>query len=81
MVGKLRSRFLTLVSIKEHEIGRRIKAIEIAEATGVSPATVGRWLKNEVNKFEGPVLEAFCSYFDCDVGDLLYIEPEKNKEG
>jgi len=80
LVGKLRSRFLILLTQRELREGRRIRYNEIAAATGVSPSAVARWTRNEVNKFEGPVLEAFCAYFDCDVGDLLYIESEK-KEG
>lgn len=72
--GKMRNRFLYLLSQKEQHEGRRIRNKEIAAAVGVTEHTVARWIKNEVNKIDVPVLEAFCNYFHCDVGDLLYME-------
>jgi DNA-binding Xre family transcriptional regulator len=77
LTGKLHSRFLILLTEKERREGRRIRNVEIAAATGVSLQLVGRWMRNEVTKFEAPILEKFCDYFDCDVGDLLYIEKEQ----
>jgi len=70
----VRNRFLQLVAQKEMREGRRIRNKEIAEAVGVAEHTVARWIKNDVTKIDVPVLEAFCEYFDCDVGDLLYME-------
>ncbi|MDX1992159.1 MAG: helix-turn-helix transcriptional regulator [bacterium] len=75
-MAKIRVRFLELVAQKEIKIGRRIRANEIAMVTGVNAATVSRWLKNDVTKFEAPVLVAFCRYFGCEIGDLLYIDWE-----
>lgn len=70
----MRNRFLTFLAQKEIREQRRIKTYEIVEATGVSFTTVQRWMRNEVSKIEGTVIEAFCAYFDCDIGDLLYID-------
>lgn len=64
-----------LVNIKEQREGRRITNKEIAKATGVSMPTITRWMRNEVTKIDTPVLEAFCKYFECDIADLLYLEP------
>lgn len=64
-----------LVNNKEQREGRRITNKEIAKATGVSMPTITRWMRNEVTKIDTPVLEAFCKYFDCDIADLLYLEP------
>lgn len=74
MPSRIRNRFLILLAEKEKREGRRIRNKEIAQTVGVTQHTVARWLKNEVDKVELPVLEAFCDYFDCEVGDLLYIE-------
>jgi DNA-binding Xre family transcriptional regulator len=74
--AKVKNRFLTLLGYKEQQLGRRIRNKEIAEAVGVNEHTIARWLNNEVQKIDVPVLEAFCDYFECDVGDLLYIEAE-----
>ena len=76
MTTKLRNRFFALLSQKEQQEGRRIRNKEIAEAVGVAEHTVARWIRNDVGKIDAPVLEAFCDYFGCDVGDLLYIERE-----
>lgn len=70
----MRNRFLTFLAQKEIKEQRRIKINEIVAATGVSFTTVQRWMRNEVSKIEGTVIEAFCAYFDCDIGDLLYID-------
>ncbi|MDX1995304.1 MAG: helix-turn-helix transcriptional regulator [bacterium] len=75
LIGRMRTRFFTLLSQKETREGRRIRINEIAAETGVAPSTISRWMKNAVTKFDAPVVEAFCAYLDCDVGDLLYIEP------
>ncbi|MBZ0282967.1 MAG: helix-turn-helix transcriptional regulator [Anaerolineae bacterium] len=80
MTSRIRNRFLILLAEKEKREGRRIRNKEIAQVVGVTQHTVARWLKNEVDKVELPVLEAFCDYFACEVGDLLYIERE-NAEG
>jgi DNA-binding Xre family transcriptional regulator len=73
---KLRNRFLKLLAEKETSEGRRIRNKEIAQAVGVAEHTVARWIRNDVGKIDVPVLEGFCAYFECDVGDLLYIERE-----
>ena len=70
----MRNKFLTFLAQKEIAEQRRIKINEIVAATGVSFTTVQRWMRNEVTKIEGTVIEAFCAYFDCDIGDLLYID-------
>ncbi len=74
MASKLRNNFLTLLAEKEKREQRRIRTSEIALKTEISVPTVNRWLRNEVTKFETPVLEAFCDYFDCDLCDLLIME-------
>ena len=74
MSGRLRNRFVMLLARKEQREGRRIRNKEIAQAVGVNEHTVARWIRNDVGKIDVPVLEAFCNYFECDVGDLLYME-------
>jgi DNA-binding Xre family transcriptional regulator len=76
LAKQLRNKFIILLAYKEQQEGRRIPNKEIAEAVGVNEHTVSRWVKNEVNMINVQVLEAFCNYFECDVGDLLYMERE-----
>jgi DNA-binding Xre family transcriptional regulator len=72
--GKLKNNLFLLLSDKERKQGKRITQIELARAVDVSEQLIGRWMKNQVNKFEGEVIEKLCAYFECEVGDLLYIE-------
>jgi putative transcriptional regulator len=74
MSSKLRNRFFILLSEKEQREERRITQSEVANAVGITIHTVGRWMRNEVGKFEAPVVERICDYFNCEVGDLLYLE-------
>jgi DNA-binding Xre family transcriptional regulator len=71
---KLRNRLLFLLTEKERVLGRRIPQSEVARAIGVSEQLVARWVKNQVRQFDGEVIEKLCAYFNCEVGDLLYIE-------
>jgi len=72
--SKLRNRILILVTEKERNLGRRITQKEIAQNIGVSEQLIGRWMKNKVKQFDGETIEKLCAYFNCDVGELLYID-------
>lgn len=74
MAAKLRTRLFVLVQTKETTLGRHLTNKEIAEGVGVSMHTVGRWMRGEVTQLNTKVLEGFCEYFNCDVGDLLYMD-------
>jgi DNA-binding Xre family transcriptional regulator len=76
MAGKLRNRLIFLLTEKERRDNRRISQVELAEAVGISFNAAGRWLRNEVERFDAPIIEKFCDYFGCEVGDLLYIDRE-----
>lgn len=80
MAGKIRNRFFTLLGKKEQQLGRRITNTEISKATGISHPAVARWIRNEVTEAEFKVLAAFCEYFDCEIGDLLYIERDTEEQ-
>jgi DNA-binding Xre family transcriptional regulator len=73
---KLRNRFIILLAQKEQKEGRRLSNKEVAQAVGVNEHTVARWIRNDVNMIDVEVLEGFCDYFECDVGDLLFMDRE-----
>ncbi len=77
----LRNRLLALIQAREQKIGRRVKLKDLAEFVGVTYHTVTSWIRNDVRKYEAHIIEGFCDYFDCDVGDLLYIEMVEVEEG
>jgi DNA-binding Xre family transcriptional regulator len=74
MSKKLKNRLLILIHEKERREDRRVRQSEIAKAIGVTNHTIGNWIRNDVTKFEAHVIEGLCAYFDCQVGDLLYLE-------
>jgi putative transcriptional regulator len=79
MEKRLKNRLLLLVHEKERKEGRRVPQSEIAKAIGVTNHTIGNWIRNDVTKFEAHVIEGLCRYFDCEVGDLLYLEIVEDK--
>jgi DNA-binding Xre family transcriptional regulator len=74
MAYKLRNRFLYLVTEKERKIGRKIKFVEIAEATGIANSAISRWMNGTVERYDAHVVEKLCEYLECDLCDLLYFE-------
>jgi len=56
----------------ETEHQQRLNYEELANLTGIGPATVNRWANNDV---EMRVLNAFCEFFDVQPGDLLTYRP------
>lgn len=47
---------------------------QLADAMGVSPGTISRWARNQVDLYDKGLLEKFMNYFDCDLNDLLIRE-------
>lgn len=74
MEGKLENRLLELIQGKERELGRRLSYSEIARATGVGEKVIQRWVEEGVTRFDAKVIIGICRFFECEVGDLLYIE-------
>ena len=71
----VRSRLKELVLNKEIAIGRKIKNIEICEATGLNAHTVARWMSPApFERFEVRPVVALCEWLDIGVGDLLIVE-------
>lgn len=69
MISKLAS----LVGRKQEQENKVINVATIAHETGVSRQTVYNWLAGDVRRFDADTIEAFCEYFECDVGDLLTV--------
>lgn len=62
-----------LIGKKQQEDNQVIGVAELSEQTGVSRETIYKWINGEATRFDGKVIEAFCRYFKCDVGDLLTV--------
>ncbi len=63
---------------KELELNRRVTVSEVARATHVSRESIQRLLDNESTRFDAPVIDALCRYFDVPAGPVpfLFYEPE-----
>lgn len=49
----------------------RVNLSRVQEETGLSYSTVHRWATDKVDRADFPMLEIWCDYFDCNVGDIL----------
>lgn len=58
---------------KEH-----INYSKIAEATGLTYSTVTSWVKGRVDRADFPVLDKWCKYLNCQVGDILVYEADQD---
>ncbi len=60
---------------------RGIKSIQtIADATGISPATLYNFENSKTTRVDFRVLAALCEYLKCGVGDLLEYVADEEKE-
>lgn len=65
------NRFGVLLAEKAANEKRRIPVSEVAEKTGVTRKTLQNWANNTITRFDAPVIDALCRYFDCQPGDLF----------
>jgi putative transcriptional regulator len=70
----LRSRMRVLMAEKGLRERRKITYITIAEETNLSKPTVMKMARDEVAQLKGETVAILCTYFGCEVGDLLYVE-------
>jgi DNA-binding Xre family transcriptional regulator len=57
----------------------KVNISAIQKDTRLTYSTVARWVKNEVDRFDAPALEAWCKYLGVQPGDILVYEPDKAK--
>ena len=73
--GHLRSKMKELVALRERQTGARIHQKDIVEATKLNPNTVSRWMSPEpISRIEETVVIPLCRFFNCELGDLVYID-------
>ena len=71
---KLRSRLRVLMAEKSVHEKRRITYATVADETQLSRPTIFKLARDEVVQIRGDVIAKVCDYFDCEIGDLLYVE-------
>lgn len=59
----------------------KIVVQRIAQDLRLTYSTVERWVKNDVTRADFPILEKWCEYLECDIGDILiYIPGDKSDD-
>lgn len=71
---RVKNRLLELIQERERKIGRRLKQHDIAQFAGVSDHAIISWIRNKTSIYDGKTIERLCTYFECEIGDLLYFE-------
>jgi len=75
------NRFAVLLAEKRIQERRTISLQEVAEKTGISRKTLWLWENNRVNRFDVSVIDALCTYFDIEAGELIqFIRDGKESE-
>ena len=71
------NRFNNLLAQKEIRDNKRYRQTDIANETGLSKATVSRWMKGgDVSESTIHTAQLLCEWLGCDLADLVYLEPE-----
>ncbi|GIK65984.1 MAG: hypothetical protein BroJett018_37780 [Chloroflexota bacterium] len=78
----LKSQFKQLLFEKSKKENRRITYREVAEATGLTEATINHWANSkQLSQVRDIAVIPLCEYFGCTVGDLIALgsveDPEK----
>ena len=69
------NRLQSLMAEKGEREKRIILVKELSEATGINRQTILSWRNNDIKRFDADVIEAFLTFFDCTIADLLVHEP------
>jgi DNA-binding Xre family transcriptional regulator len=73
----VRNKLLERIQQKERELGRRLQIVEVERQSGVTRATLYNWLNNShQGTYHSEVITRLCAYFECELSDLLVVEPD-----
>lgn len=70
----LSNRFTELLAVKARREQRKISQREVARDTGLAKRTVDSYAKNEVTRYDAPVILALCDYLGCSVAEFFVVE-------
>jgi DNA-binding Xre family transcriptional regulator len=74
VMAGFKSHLKELMLKKSVKMGDRLTQQEVADATGLSLPTIGRWYRGEVDRIEKDTVSKFMKYFDCAFEDLISFE-------
>jgi len=67
----VRSNLFTVWKQREAELRHNITYKEVAEQTGISTATLQRWMTGTVKRFDAQSIDKLCGFFGCEISDLI----------
>lgn len=74
----INNRFGILLANKRMIEKRRISLSEVSKVTGISRQSLQSWENNTVTRFDLPIMDALCVYFDVQPGALFqYVEHDR----
>ena len=76
----VKSQLFELWKQKELAWGRTITIADVAKATGLSRETIVNLRDGETFRFDAPVLEKICEFFEVPPGPVPFIRYEPEKE-
>ena len=80
-MNMLRYNLRVLLAKREVQTGKKITMGQLAEETGLNRMTLSGLLNNTEKNTKTKTLEILCSYFDCQIGDLVeYIREEPESD-
>ena len=77
----VKNRMVSLMGKKQAAENRTINASIVARETGLTRQAISKWVRGDVTEFREEMVQKLCKYFDCELGDLLYIDWEDTEEG
>jgi len=66
-----------LLAAKQQQLGKKITMTEVSQKTGISRMTLHRALKNQQYKLSTDSIDRLCSFFKCDLTDLVRYVPDQ----
>jgi DNA-binding Xre family transcriptional regulator len=77
MPGQIKNRVEELIAKKRRlDPNTPTSYRDLSEVLDMNPNTVGDWINNNIKRYDGQKLAAWCDFLECDIGDLLYYERE-----
>lgn len=77
----VRSNIYLLMGRKSQREGRRLTLRMVSDESGVNYATLSNIATERIKQYPKDTLAKLCTYFNCDVGDLLTVAELPDDDG
>lgn len=77
LMPRFRSNLKQLMLKKSVELGEPLNQSKVAEHTGLSLPTIGRWYKDDVDRLEAGTIAKLCDFLGCTFEELVTFLPDE----